>query len=557
MGRQIFQAIGGFLISRSALIHPLTFKLTFDIPWYILCPMRQTCEDSPLTPSPYDRIRIALRYFNDTRRCLLKSQPNIVLRRCLIVILLLVLSLVVLSCGDDDGKEKGEIRDPFARKATLAPSEQPAAEAMQPTSPPVQPPSSGESTTQQQAPAGTSASLTDLDSYRMRLTMRSPTADGSGWGPDETMEMEWVRESQASRVVMHDPSGSTAMEVITIGDTTWINMGGDWMQTESSPGAQGAAPSADMESLLQGLQGDMTLVGEETVNGVHCKHYTVDTEFSIELPSPSGGVQTVTGHVKGDIWQADQSGLPSIVIRSQTETEMTLFGDTPMIVSEERDVYDINSSAVTIQAPTAVADVLEPPPPSENPPPTPPVEPPSAPLEVADLQDLNSYRLSVTSRVQSADIPAVEVVLTEEWIREPPARRLIVSLGQGAPEMEYIIIGDSAWMNLGGTWMSIPASDVDDFDGGLSSFMTPDSGMTLVGEETVNGVHCKHYVLDLELPSQSVHHEMWVADEAGTPPIVIRAMYRLEMITGDTTMVTEGEVNVTDVNASFSIDPPQ
>ena len=59
------------------------------------------------------------------------------------------------------------------------------------------------------------------------------------------------------------------------------------------------------------------------------------------------------------------------------------------------------------------------------------------------------------------------------------------------------------------------------------------------------------------MPSQSVHHEMWVADEAGTPPIVIRAMYRLEMITGDTTMVTEGEVNVTDVNASFSIDPPQ
>lgn len=464
--------------------------------------------------------------------------------------LLLILSLAICSCGGD----KDEATQPPAKQDVQASGAGPAA-------PPETGGAGGEEMAQQPSVEG-AANLNDLDSYRMRLTTRLLNDDGS-WGSDETMEMTWVRETQANHIIMYDPSGNPGMEMISIGDTTWLNMGATWVQADAPQEDRGASPPVDLESLLQDIQGGMALVGEETVNDVHCKHYTVDTEFSVELSDPSGIARTLTGHIKGDVWQADQSGLPPVVIRSQTETELAMFEGHTMTLSEERDVYDINVPT-TIEPPAEVAEMPGLPTTLDGQPASPEIQPQApalegadAPLQVADLQNLNSYRLSMTSRVQSSGAPVVEVVLTEEWVREPPARRLAVSLGAGMPEMEYIVIGNSAWMNLGGNWMTIPESEVEDLNEDLSSLMTPDPGMALVGEETVNGIHCKHYIQDVETDSQSVHHEMWVANQDGFPEVAIRAIYRLEMNMGEMTTVTEGEVNVTDINTLITIEPPQ
>jgi hypothetical protein len=187
----------------------------------------------------------------------------------------------------------------------------------------------------------------------------------------------------------------------------------------------------------------------------------------------------------------------------------------------------------------------------------PAVEALDAPLEVADLKGLNSYRLAMTYSSQSEGTPVVEVVFTEEWTREPPARRLSMSYGADMPAVEYIIVDGAAWMNVGGTWMSASETEVEDANDNMAELMTPDSSMTPVGEETVNGVHCQHYTLDVENNMETVHHEIWVADQDDLPPVVIHSVYQVTISMGETTMVNEGQINVTDINTPITIEPPQ
>ena len=184
-------------------------------------------------------------------------------------------------------------------------------------------------------------------------------------------------------------------------------------------------------------------------------------------------------------------------------------------------------------------------------------QPAGAPLETASLEGLDSYRLTMTYQVGDGAGSGTQVVYTEEWVREPPARRFTMSVAEGVPPTEYVIVGDSAWIKAGGAWMTIPEADVEDVDNNLSTFLTPESDMTLMGEETVNGIPCKHYVLDIEIGSQSMHHEMWVADQGDLPAVAVRSVYRTEIKSGQTTMVTDAEVNLSDINVPITIEPPE
>ena len=89
----------------------------------------------------------------------------------------------------------------------------------------------------------------------------------------------------------------------------------------------------------------------------------------------------------------------------------------------------------------------------------------------------------------------------------------------------------------------------DTFDQ-LGDIMGPDSDMVLGDEEMVNGVHCKHYVYDF---GDTMHKEIWVADQSDLPPVVIRGMFRMET----SQMVTAAEGNVYDINTPITIEPPK
>ena len=76
---------------------------------------------------------------------------------------------------------------------------------------------------------------------------------------------------------------------------------------------------------------DMVLMGEETMNDVRCNHYVKD----IETPYST----------HEEVWVANQSDLPPVVIRGLNRVEIS-----GMVTTIETNVYDINTP-ITIKAP--------------------------------------------------------------------------------------------------------------------------------------------------------------------------------------------------------------
>jgi hypothetical protein len=308
------------------------------------------------------------------------------------------------------------------------------------------------------------------------------------------------------------------------------------------------------------MENAMKPAGEDTVNGVRCQRYTVDTEFSMSLPIPEDVPEEarqlmpteMVGHVRGEICVADQRGVPPVIVGSQTTQEITLKyasrDDETMVYEEVRDLYDINKP-ITIEPPEEAMEMPSLPTPSAGEQPTPLAEQPGAPVEVVSLDSLDSYRLDWSVQIEMA-AGGMEQTYTLEWVKEPPSRRLIMGSKGGMLLGEYIMIGDAVWVKLGDTWMQATGEDTEDAFEQLDNIVTPESDMVLVGEETVNGIHCKHYVYDF---GEMMHKELWVADQSDLPPVVIRGMFRMET----TQMVTEAEGNVYDINTPITIEPPK
>jgi hypothetical protein len=375
---------------------------------------------------------------------------------------------------------------------------------------------------------------------------------------DWVMEIEWMREPEARHTVSTHSGMIPDMESIEIGDTMWLKMGDDWMQMPSGPSGEEAAAQQefqlDFEDMLKSLESDMTPAGTEPVDNIHCQKYTFDTDYAMPFPIPDDASEEalqsmpteMTFHVQGEVWVADQRGLPPVVIRSQTTQEIafeTASQTTALVYREDRHLYDINEP-ITIEPPEeAMVMPAVPSEPSVKEP-TPQTEQPGGLVEVARLDDLDSYRLDWSVQMQMSAGGGMSMDYTMEWVREPPSGHLVTGLG------EYIWIGDTFWVKAGNTWVQGTKEEAEDALNQMGDIMTPDSDMVLVDEETVNGVHCKHYIYDLE---ELMHKEIWVADQSDLPPVVIRGMFRMET----SQMVTEAEGNVYDINTPITIEPPK
>ena len=491
----------------------------------------------------------------------------------------LLCSLAACSSG-----EKAEPTKPPAAQATQPPAEQPTSppkpatptpEEAKPTAKPAEPTATpippSPTPVAEVKPSMLVASPEDtLDSYRMRVKMElleGPEGmEEPGFGDvfammfdDWIMEIEWVREPEARHTVSTHSGMIPDMESIEIGDTMWLKMGDDWMQIPSGPsGEESAAQQGfqlDFEDMLRDLESGMTLVGTETVEGIRCQKYTMDDDYAMPFPIPEDASEEAQQfmptemaiHVQGEFWVADQRGLPPVIIRSQTTQELTFeiaSQTTTLVYREDRHLYDINKPII-IEPPAEAMMMPSLPISSPGEQATPLAEQPGASVEVASLNDLDSYRLdwSVQTEMPATGI-AMKMSYTMEWVREPPSWHLVTGLG------EYIGIGDTAWVKVGDTWMQATKEDAAGALDQLGEFMEPDSDMVLVGEETVNGVRCKHYVYDF---GDMMHKEIWVADQTGLPPVVIRGMFRMET----TQMVTEAEGNVYDINTPITIEPPK
>lgn len=188
------------------------------------------------------------------------------------------------------------------------------------------------------------AGLDTLNSYRVRQVFKVEAKDGSE--SDEMVVLEeWVREPPAQHVVIDGPDEGFDVEMVYIGDKAWVKMGGTWVET-TSEGAEGMNFVSDLD-ITPDVGSDMRLAGRERVNGVDCKHYTFDSE-NFAITDPTEGAMTM--HLQGDVWIADQGGLPSIVVRERIQYDgyfMPIPGASTssavdVVTYFERDVTDIN-----------------------------------------------------------------------------------------------------------------------------------------------------------------------------------------------------------------------
>jgi hypothetical protein len=129
----------------------------------------------------------------------------------------------------------------------------------------------------------------------------------------ETVTQDWDKKSNASHTFLtlyeqDYPSSKMTFEVIIIDKAVWIRY-------DDSPwDKQVYSKTQNMGDVVDDLIGylqKLYLVGTETTNGVACKHYTIDTDV-IKM---TGQAQGSVSHVKGEVWAAENSSLPHVIVK--------------------------------------------------------------------------------------------------------------------------------------------------------------------------------------------------------------------------------------------------
>ncbi|HSN77040.1 MAG TPA: hypothetical protein VL334_18365 [Anaerolineae bacterium] len=254
----------------------------------------------------------------------------------------------------------------------------------------------------------------------------------------------------------------------------------------------------------------------------------------------------------------------------------------------------------TEKATEAPAATPTPVPPTATPiPPTPTVAPtePAAVGEIAlPNETLDSYRSRATTRLLESEGDAEmsmaallfgDRVVETEFIREPESIHVTMTMDEAGGALETIVIGDQSWINMGGGWISIPATD----DAAAASqqgsqidvnqmLQDMQRDMRRLGKDIVNGVSCRRYAIDssftLPLPavegeaqaimptemSGTIKGEVCLADERNLPPVMVQeqSVYEvtLSYASGAQERVKfEQESELFDINEPFTIEPPE
>lgn len=215
---------------------------------------------------------------------------------------------------------------------------------------------------------------------------------------------------------------------------------------------------------------------------------------------------------------------------------------------------------------------------------------------------LDSYRIHTTRRGGGRD-GAVKSEWDTEYVAQPFA---VHQKGEGEVDMEVVFIGSTLWTRvMDQPWRKVELTEEE--AAGWSSLLSPgespvsveeqapledsiqwlqgqpqlkiaQDSLTLVGPETVNDIPCRHYTVDSTYPytvkyqaplsgsakvTVVLQGDLWVADQDGWPPFVVRA----ELLETTTTQVSGGpsstaseyvEQNVTDVNSpDIVVEPPE
>ncbi len=269
------------------------------------------------------------------------------------LLLIVVLLLSSLACSLSGGKSA----TPAPSQATAAPKSNatsgggntttqentatPQAQTSQPEN--------GGSSDSESFPTLDPNALAGLDSYRSKITMTVVYTNGT----TEQMEMsqEEVRDPLAKHILLHSDQGD--IEMIQVGDTQWMRLGDNWMQSpvgdEQAFGDFGSLFIGADELADVSQQNDYKYIGREDVNGVRTKHYQLKYNASMNV-----GQEEISNGV-ADIWIANESNLPEFAVRFKLEASGMVDNQQSQF-SILQDVYDINKP-ITIEPPEDAQNV--------------------------------------------------------------------------------------------------------------------------------------------------------------------------------------------------------
>jgi hypothetical protein len=250
-------------------------------------------------------------------------------------------------------------------KATTPAGETPAAQAttaqQAPAQPTPVPPTATPAPTQAvSAPTETPQAVEDvskvpwLKSYRMRMTIET---SGEAYADQQSSKLEmvgeFVKEPPAVRYIITGATPEDSMEMIQIGNQSWIKMGNSWMQS-----SQETAPNFDEqfmifhpEQLTAGWE-TATKIGKEKVNGIDTTHYRFDkpTFLQFMLDEETRAKYENLDVAQIDIYLADEGYIVKMVThmagKGVEESKPDLAGE----LKSTFEVYDLNAP-IEITAP--------------------------------------------------------------------------------------------------------------------------------------------------------------------------------------------------------------
>jgi hypothetical protein len=253
---------------------------------------------------------------------------------------------------------------PVPTKATIAkPTNTPAPTATQAGATPV---SSEEEILEDVSEAV--SGLEKLKSYRSKMSL---SVDGLKAGKVYTSTMdllgEYNREQQASRLVINfsgsepmegikTPGGTTAFEVVRIGQDTWVRFGEQWIHSQGESATPTEGFALEPGEVVGGLKGLQRVRPDQQVNGIDSRHYRFDEKALEGLET--GDIGHLTKY-QGEVWIAkDGDFVVKYIV--EAEGEGLRFGSDEGVAGKLRiayEVYDVNKP-ITIEAPASTGPTL-------------------------------------------------------------------------------------------------------------------------------------------------------------------------------------------------------
>jgi len=267
--------------------------------------------------------------------------------------LLVGLIVAIAACGGDRVTETSV-------PATSKPAGTPVPTTpLEPTDTPVPTPAAEE-----ELVPGRVVKVTDLNSYRSTIDLQWQGTLTNGQEIEASMNMmiEYVREPKAQHISIYGTSlaaqGYTAdqpLEMVIIGDKTYVKVMGIWMQAPSSEGSEDLGDTFLLisDDVLKNAK-NVRYEGRETVNGVETKHYSF-YETGLNATQLAG---SKVDQAKGDIWVAVDGNYSVKMDTTLIGTGMGVPGSETLSDGSMHMVMDVTDAnePITIEVPVEAGE---------------------------------------------------------------------------------------------------------------------------------------------------------------------------------------------------------